>query len=537
MLESFRSLTGRLFRSLASRIGFFVFAATLASALAVAGTSALAVRAFLRGKVEERIPAAVRQAHDRLDLWYAQRALDVEIFAHSGIVVDGLARLTRAGRLQGDPRVRAEVEQYLGYVREDLPLYTSIFALDTQGREIARVGVAPALEPRLEQHFAGVEEASISGVLIARDGGAVQVVSAPVSSLDGRRAATLHAVVPLLALQKQLAASAAESAGRLLVLDAAGALVASSEDDASRAPVLPKALLDALPGEVHAYQAVDGVRVVGSALPFARLKWRLVFEGDYGTTFAPIGSILQRMVRLSLGIVLVLSAIAFAIARYMIRPLHVLSDCAVRLRDGEAGVALPVATRDDEVGILTRSFGEMVDSLTRANEALAQLATTDGLTKIHNHRYFQDELARAVRRSERIGAPLALVLLDIDDFKALNDRHGHAVGDSVLEQLARILANEVRSQDLVARYGGEEFAILAPDSDLDAALALAEKLCMAVHRQGFRCPMLEQPVTVTVSIGVATYRGDRQRFFVDADRALYAAKRAGKDCVMAAHEA
>ena len=167
-------------------------------------------------------------------------------------------------------------------------------------------------------------------------------------------------------------------------------------------------------------------------------------------------------------------------------------------------------------------------------ETLEQLAITDGLTKIHNHRFFQDQLASAIRAAENAGAPLALILLDIDDFKLLNDRHGHTAGDRVLEDLALLLMGNARPRDLVARYGGEEFVVLAPGLSLAEGVALAEQIRLAVCSHEFRAGAAEASLRVTVSIGVADYQGDRARFFADADRALYSAKHSGKDCVVAA---
>ena len=274
--------------------------------------------------------------------------------------------------------------------------------------------------------------------------------------------------------------------------------------------------------------------MVGSKLPFLRLHWTLVVEEGYDTAFAPIASILGRTVTLNLVIVGVLAAIAFGFAAYVVRPLRALSEVAIRLRDGEDDVHLPVATGTDEVGILTRSFGEMVESLARARVSLEQLATTDGLTKIYNHRFFQDRLTEEVERSERDGTPLTLLLVDIDDFKALNDLHGHAAGDSVLEQLAHVLVEEAGSSNLVARYGGEEFAILAPGVEGDDAVRLAENLRLAVFRQLFSVPGSSAAISTTVSVGVASHHGDSASFFLEADRALYSAKGAGKDCVVVA---
>ena len=527
------SSVGRgLFSSLASRIGFFVLAATLTSALAVAFTSALAVRAFLRSRVEDRIPDAAARARDRLELWYAQRALDVEVFAHSDILQAGLSELTRDGGPR-DTTARAEVEQYLGYVREGLPVYAAIFALGARGELLASVGADVGLSPATARELAAAAGGSVSGALPLRTLGLGQVVSTPVHAASGATV-TLHAVIPIAQLRGQLAAAIGESAGRLHVFDERGALVASSRD--AYAGGLAGELVRRAAGSIVEYDAADGVRVVASAQPLANPRWWVVFEDDYGAAFAPIASILTRTVGLNLVIVIVLAAAAFAIARYLLRPLHTLSEAALRLRDGETDVRLPTSSADHEVGVLARSFSEMVESLTRARATLEQLAITDGLTKIHNHRFFQDRLASAIRSAETSGAPLGLILLDIDDFKTLNDTYGHATGDGVLEDLALLLIGNARPQDTVARYGGEEFVVLARDLGLDDCVALAEQIRLAVHDHVFRGPPPGARVHVTVSIGVSSYQGDRARFFADADRGLYAAKHAGKDCVVAARD-
>jgi diguanylate cyclase (GGDEF)-like protein len=174
------------------------------------------------------------------------------------------------------------------------------------------------------------------------------------------------------------------------------------------------------------------------------------------------------------------------------------------------------------------------EALRRANEVLAQLSLTDGLTRLHNHRHFQDQFAREAKRADRTHQPLALALVDIDDFKRLNDDLGHAAGDAVLQGVARLMLDELRDSDFLSRYGGEEFALLAPQTDLAGATALAEKLRLGIARA--RLPVLGPygRVSVTVSVGVALYDGGTTSTFAAADRALYEAKAAGKDCVVAA---
>ena len=169
MQSSVRAWIRSTFRSLAARVSFFVFAATLISALAVAWTSAHALRAFLRSKVEQKIPATVEQVRDRLDLWYAQRTLDVQVFARSAIVVDGLTAIARGGSGAGPPKDRAELEQYLTYVLEGLPQYTSIFVLDSAGRLLLGVGKVPDLAPELLRRLSSTEEVEISDVVVDRE--------------------------------------------------------------------------------------------------------------------------------------------------------------------------------------------------------------------------------------------------------------------------------------------------------------------------------------------------------------------------------
>jgi len=174
------------------------------------------------------------------------------------------------------------------------------------------------------------------------------------------------------------------------------------------------------------------------------------------------------------------------------------------------------------------------EALRRANEVLAQLSLTDGLTRLHNHRHFQDQFAREAKRADRTGQPLALALADIDDFKRLNDELGHAAGDAVLQGVARLMEEEMRESDFLSRYGGEEFALLAMQTDLAGAVALAEKLRLTIARAELPVVGPRGRVSVTISIGVALYDGSTISTFDAADRALYDAKAAGKDCVVAA---
>jgi diguanylate cyclase (GGDEF)-like protein len=163
---------------------------------------------------------------------------------------------------------------------------------------------------------------------------------------------------------------------------------------------------------------------------------------------------------------------------------------------------------------------------------VASQATTDSLTGLANRWTFDEELALEWRRAERVGDPLALILLDIDNFKTINDTQGHQAGDEVLRKVGQVLAASVRQVDLAARYGGEEFAVIVPETDLDGALDLAERLRKALESDEIE---LHNGVrlSVTASLGAAV-KGDLpggEKLVAAADKALYEAKRAGKNRV------
>jgi diguanylate cyclase (GGDEF)-like protein len=178
--------------------------------------------------------------------------------------------------------------------------------------------------------------------------------------------------------------------------------------------------------------------------------------------------------------------------------------------------------------------------LAEANSRLAQLAVTDGLTGLYNHRHFHERLALEVERSQRNGLPLSLFMIDVDHFKQYNDHHGHPAGDEVLRQLARLLGDNRRVNDVVARYGGEEFAIVLVDTAKFAAAKLAERLRERVAEHAFPAGESQPGGRLTISIGVGTCPDDAidaENLVRAADAALYAAKHAGRDRVVLATKA
>ncbi len=183
---------------------------------------------------------------------------------------------------------------------------------------------------------------------------------------------------------------------------------------------------------------------------------------------------------------------------------------------------------------------ERIQLLERSLDDLRQDAATDGLTKLHNRRSFDARLREAAGMAMNTGAPLTLLMMDIDHFKRVNDNFGHQTGDQVLRLVAATLTGGLRPGDFVARYGGEEFAVILADTDAAAAHAMGERVRGSfVGRQIVARGSGTNIGEVTLSGGCASYDpGERLSDWIErADRALYAAKRGGRNRICLAGEA
>jgi diguanylate cyclase (GGDEF)-like protein len=180
--------------------------------------------------------------------------------------------------------------------------------------------------------------------------------------------------------------------------------------------------------------------------------------------------------------------------------------------------------------VMTNQLSTVIENA-RMYRKLEELATTDGLTGLPNHRLFQEVLDRKLASSARFGNKLSVIFCDLDHFKSVNDMYGHPVGDLVLKRLSAILTKEVvRDTDLPARYGGEEFAIICEGTDTEGAVNLAERIRGAVEEEVFHTS--QGTLKVTISMGIATYpvhARKKEELIKRADTALYAAKEGGRN--------
>jgi diguanylate cyclase (GGDEF)-like protein len=253
------------------------------------------------------------------------------------------------------------------------------------------------------------------------------------------------------------------------------------------------------------------------------------------TPAAPAPSLIghgrSRVLLLLVAFLLLALAGALFVSRQLQAQLTRLLEALRRIGEGDTTRAATVAKGGDELAEIGREFVHLSGQL----EHVKRQAVTDELTGLFNHRRFQEVIATEVAAAARFGQPVGLLMLDIDDFKQVNDAYGHQQGDVVLRAVARVLREQSREIDEPARYGGEEMAVALPHTDLDGAYVIAERVRTAVEQLAIPCLADERLLHVTVSCGVAAGIDiAKDALVAEADAALYRAKRAGKNRTMRA---
>jgi diguanylate cyclase (GGDEF)-like protein len=529
--------------SLATKIVSVVFLSTFLTAFVVSAIAVYSAYGFLRGRIEESYPLLLtgtsEQILSRLD--------------EGGIELERLAAEPALHRALRGASPERSAEETLNEALLRTAFFDALLLVDSSGESVAAVarGDAPP-PPALLQALA--PEAGAGATHAISDAGELGAPVAVVSVAGGGEVlGTLCGVFHRAGLRELLAPESLGGRGELFLIDGSGKMRLGPPEAQSLEAALGAEWLEDASGEVRLRRSDSTGWVVGAALPLGALDWTLVVEQPFAEAFQPMFWLLTRLLVIDLCVILLFGLLARKVSATIAQPIEALSEGARRISQGELDLEIPSAEGNYEIGLLIRTFNDMTrkhlrdrteiqqvnrkllaqnDELQRANEVLEQLSITDGLTKLHNHRFFQEHLGREIKRVDRSGEPLSLLMMDIDDFKQLNDHFGHQAGDELLVGLAGILNQSMRDSDLVARYGGEEFAVLAANTDLTGAANLGEKIRTAVAEAAFIVGDSMRPTRMTISIGVAQYRGSRKQLFRRADRALYHAKSEGKDCVV-----
>lgn len=278
-------------------------------------------------------------------------------------------------------------------------------------------------------------------------------------------------------------------------------------------------------------QAWTRSRSWASRSPITGHPWYQLLELSRDEVYADLLDARNRILLLTALLTMIIGGASIIVARQIIFPLRDLLHGARQVADGDLSAEVPV-TRDDELGTVATMFNHMVTQLRINQNRLLELATTDPLTGLANRKQLMTNLDLQLEAFRRHDVCFALLLLDIDFFKKVNDNYGHLAGDSVLIGVAGTLRSMLRKLDTAARYGGEEFVVVLDTTDIEQARLTAERIRQAVENQIFVWEEQELQVTVSIGVGsISTNDRSTASLIARVDAALYRAKSEGRNRV------
>lgn len=532
-------------KSIRSNLLAFAVLATLIPALGLGLLSFWRYQAIINEDASRELHALASETSGELTLWLRERVQEVRALSTAYILVEGLTldAMPRSGLTRIGAR---ELELYLRSVQKKLDPLLELTLYDSAGQIVASSASAPA---PIVLPSAWPTAAFTEGVVLplprwdnARATATV-TVAVPVLSPRNELLGALSAVLDLNTVKPRLQAIVGRSPAEVILLGRDGIPLLSTRAVATALVPLDAQALQRLRAqsddpvmfEGHHRREVLGVAATPRSLPIV-----VVAERERAEIYAAWLALLQFYLALVAGLALLVGTVAYWMGRSIVTPLNNLTAAADRVAGGDLRVTLRDESAD-EIGHLTRVFNLMTDRLRRsraevesAHAVLGTLAVTDSLTGLFNRKKLDEILVEQFARFRSDRRPFALLMLDLDNFKALNDSYSHAAGDQVLVRVAAILKQSMRDVDYVARYGGEEFVAVLTDTPLDAALEIAERIRSGVDTS-FRAG--NEMIAVTASVGVVQSReGDDGpgTMLFRADHALYEAKRGGGNRVQSA---
>lgn len=525
-MSSWESFVGRILKassldSLRKKILVFAVGAALIPSLFTATVFYTQSQRALSKSLTEELRIASTQGARLIDLWLQESLLELKTFANSDEV---------ASQARGAARITG----YLASIQRRIPDYRALAVYDRSGRLLAATGPRGIRHAIPEEWLArlGNGEAVFGDQQPDSTGPAALRVGVPITVSGGRNNGAMVAIIELRTAAERLSQLPRRAPLRLTLLTGRGSAqvvdgsVAGADSGAYDGSAL-EALADT--GQLARYVDPAGTEHVGAASQVSATGWRLAAEMPSNDAYKQISRLRNLSVALIVIMLTVVGVLAYLLGQLIVRPLDRLIAATAKVAGGDLAVDLPVTT-GGEVGALTEVFNTMVVRLRDHRHELERLSITDALTGLFNRRHLEEVLATECERARRHGHPTALLLIDIDHFKQYNDTYGHLAGDEVLRRVAHLIQETVRTGDCVARYGGEEFIVVLPETALEGAVLLGERVRRRISLEPFHGR------TVTLSVGVAQTPPASvmpEGLTAAADDALYRAKREGRDRVRA----
>ncbi|MBA3755165.1 MAG: diguanylate cyclase [Nitrosomonas sp.] len=525
--------------------------ATLIPSLGLGVLSFQQNEAIISENVTHELRALANHASRELDLWTKDQVYIAREISTSKILIESLS-LTNQSQKNKFITQQKVLEHYLKSVHKKLETVLELTVINTDGEIIASDTESPApvlLPPNWP------ESASIQGDVVvpphwnARYTTATLSISVPVLSMDDFILGALIVTFDLRNIQSSLKDSVKSPPGEILLLDRNGNVMLASNIsalDTDSAASIDSAVLQRLqdnPGEFKIFQGLLQEKVIGLAYTSEKPPITIIASRSHESIYAAWEQQRNLFIGLISAILLIVTSIAFRMGHAIVVPLQRLINATERIVKGDLDVELTTSQRN-ELGQLTLMFNQMTDKLRQnqteitaastamqqKNQLLETLSITDGLTGLYNRNklnlIINDQLARYARNKR----PFAVLMIDVDYFKTLNDSLGHIAGDEILVSVAKKIFHCIRSVDFAARYGGDEFIIILTETTVNEAMKTAERIRSHVIK--IYCDTINEAVKVTLSVGIIQSEPEDTSLTIllsRVDSALYEAKRAGRN--------
>jgi diguanylate cyclase (GGDEF)-like protein len=474
-----------------------------------------------------------------LSQWFANRVSDVRAFTSSYLLNEDVSALLSGAKGQARVRYLASIDRYLTYLLEDNASFTGFAIVTGDG---ARLAAQPEdiLSDIVSDDF--LENLGTDPKILELPNGRLPRIivgqALPGQPEEGRVffIGSLNPEPIQYSLYNDL-----PNHSTAYIINERGTIrgITDPELFEKQIPQNTTGFLST-DGRTLEYMGLTGEKVVGTSFAIELLPWRLILETPRKMAFLPLTYFRGQLTLMTVILSAILLIPALLLARTIIIPLEELSRVARSIRSGKPGTQVSINPRG-ELGEFVATFNRMSSSLKMSmeevqaiNNQLRVMSITDPLTGRYNRRFINDHIRRELKLAQRTGQPVSVLMIDLDNFKEYNDRHGHIAGDEALRKLGDVLVDQVRETDVVARYGGEEFLVYLSHTNTEGARQVAEKLREAVEQTSFS--LKGEDTRITISVGVATAHEEVSTYedLVDhADKAMYRAKAEGRNLVQA----
>jgi len=539
-------------QSIKTKIIVFALLATIIPSVTLGVISYVQNRKLLREKISNELRIATRQTASEIELWIKARSYDLKVFSSSYIISENLEKMLGLEKGNIERLVAADrIKTYLQSVREKFSAYRELVIVNMIGdplvsnrAEVPVVNLPPQWLQELESGKPIIGPPYNDPVLGRR----VITLAEEIKSSENRRLGILATKIDLGSLYQIFKRRLAEGADELYLANTKGEIIVASSSflDRINRSAFVAGVLDAdtrFPDNPTEYTSRHGHQVLGLGVRIPNTDWSVVAEIKKADAYAEIVRMGELTTLIVVLLLVAMGLFAYLLGHSIVKPLQRLSGEAGKVASGNLQVDIPVQG-NSEISYLTQVFNHMVASLQRGQEEISQahealieknrelhqLSITDSLTGIFNRKHVMDLFDMEFIRTQRYGTPFSVLIADLDHFKAVNDTYGHLAGDSVLRSIAKAMVESVRACDHIGRYGGEEFVVVLPNTGIDGAMDMAERIRRKIRLVTFNND--GQEFSMTLSIGLAVCHDDDnsvEAILKRADDALYRAKANGRD--------